>query len=153
DAEDKRLTKSLRAKDPAISPDGTQIAAIVNGDNTNQVVLIAAQGDTKGTVVKTLTHSPHGTQYYTPSWSSDSKSLLLCTSRGLSRDILRLDVETGDEEFLVNSPADERDPRFIPAEDAIVFSSDRTGIFNLFRLDLASRQTTQVTQLEGGAFY
>jgi Tol biopolymer transport system component len=153
DADDKRLTKSLRAKDPAISPDGTQIAAIVNGDGTNQVVLIAAQGDAKGTVTKTLTHSPHGSQYYTPSWSVDGKSLLLCTFRGLSRDILRLDVETGDAELLADSPADERDPCFIPGEDAIVFASDRTGIFNLFRLDLATRQTTQVTQLTGGAFY
>ncbi|HWN83395.1 MAG TPA: hypothetical protein VNM87_14960, partial [Candidatus Udaeobacter sp.] len=81
------------------------------------------------------------------------KSLLLCTFRGLSRDILRFDLETGDEEFLVNSPADERDPCFIPGEDAIIYSSDRTGIFNLYRLDLATRETTQITQLIGGAFY
>ncbi len=64
-----------------------------------------------------------------------------------------MDVETGEERFLVETPADERDPCFIPGEDAIIFASDRTGIFNLYRLDLATQEVTQVTHLTGGAFY
>jgi hypothetical protein len=146
---DERLTHALRAKDPAISPDGSRIAAVVNGDGTNQLVLL----DQKGKLVKTVTASPHGTQYYTPRWSADGRSLLLCVFRGLSRDILLLDVDTGDERMVVESPADERDPCFIPGEDAILFASDRSGIFNIYRRDLASGETTQVTNLVGGAFY
>jgi Tol biopolymer transport system component len=153
DPDDDRLTKSLRAKDPAVSPDGTQIATIVNADGTNQLVLVAAEGGNKGKVVQELSHRPHGTQYYTPSWSADGRAILLCTFRGLSRDIVLVDAESGTEQFLADSPADERDPCFVPGEDAVLFASDRTGIFNLYRLDLATRETTQITQVEGGAFY
>ncbi len=148
DKED-RLTKSLRAKDPAISPDGRHIAAIVNGDGTNQVVIL----DRGGQLLRTLTQSAHGTQYYTPRWSPDGTSLLLCTFRGLSRDILLMDAETGAEQMLVETPADERDPCYIPGENAILYASDRTGIFNIYRRDLASGAVTQVTNLIGGAFY
>jgi Tol biopolymer transport system component len=151
--DDDRLTRNLRAKDPAISPDGSRVAAILNGDGTNQLVLIATQGADKGKVVKELSHKPHGTQFYTPSWSADGRTILLCTFRGLSRDIVRVDAETGAEDLLVDSPADERDPCFVPGENAILFASDRTGIFNLYRMDLETRATTQVTQVEGGTFY
>ncbi len=144
-----RLTRALRAKDPAISPDGSAIAAILNGDGTNQVVVL----DREGNLLRTLTQSPHGTQYYTPRWSPDGRSILLATFRGLSRDILLLDAETGAEQLLVESAADERDPCFVPGENAILFASDRSGIFNIYRRDLTSGEVTQVTNLVGGAFY
>jgi len=146
---EKRLTRGLRAKDPAISPDGSQIAAVLNGDATNEVVLL----DREGKLLRQLTQSPHGTQYYTPRWSRDSRSLLLGTFRGVSRDVLLLEIETGEERLLVDSPADDREPCFIPGEEAILFASDRTGIYNIYRLDLAGGDLTRVTNVLGGAFH
>jgi Tol biopolymer transport system component len=141
--EDERLTHQLRGKDPAISPDGTRIATIINGDGTNQLVIL----DQEGNLLRQLTQSPHGTQYNTPCWSPDGRSIVLCTFRGLSRDILLIDAESGEERMLAESPADERDPCFIPGEEAILYSSDRSGIFNIYRLDLTSEELTQVTHL------
>jgi tricorn protease len=47
---------------------------------------------------------------------------------------------------VTNDPRTDRDPMWIG--DAIYFNSDRTGVFNLFRYDIATRQTTQLTHFQ-----
>jgi tricorn protease len=47
---------------------------------------------------------------------------------------------------VTNDPRTDRDPMWIG--DAIFFNSDRTGVFNLFRYDIATRQTTQLTHFK-----
>jgi tricorn protease len=44
---------------------------------------------------------------------------------------------------VTNNPRTDRDPMWIG--DAIYFNSDRTGVFNLFRYDIATRETRQLT--------
>jgi len=44
---------------------------------------------------------------------------------------------------VTNDPRTDRDPMWIG--DAIYFNSDRTGVFNLFRYDIATRETRQLT--------
>jgi tricorn protease len=44
---------------------------------------------------------------------------------------------------VTNDPRTDRDPMWIG--DAIYFNSDRSGVFNLFRYDIATRQTKQLT--------
>ncbi len=44
---------------------------------------------------------------------------------------------------VTNDPRTDRDPMWIG--DAIYFNSDRTGVFNLYRYDVATRQTRQIT--------
>ncbi len=53
---------------------------------------------------------------------------------------------------LVNSPSDERDPYWLPDGSGFVFSSDQTGIFNIYRYDMESGQVEQLTNVVGGAF-
>ena len=53
---------------------------------------------------------------------------------------------------VVHSEADERDPVWLPDGSGFVFSSDRTGIFNLYTHDLASGEQKQLTHVVGGAF-
>jgi hypothetical protein len=147
---EKRLTHDLRAKDPSPSPDGEYIAAVLNGDGTGELVLL----DAEGVIARHLTvESPHGTQYYQPVWSEDGGQLLYTTYQGVSRDIALIDLDTGESQMLASTPADERDPIFVPGENAIIFSSDRTGIFNLFHLDLDTGAIRQLTNVYGGAFF
>jgi tricorn protease len=47
---------------------------------------------------------------------------------------------------VTNDPRTDRDPMWVG--DAIYFNSDRTGVFNLFRYDLANRQTKQLTHYQ-----
>jgi len=49
-------------------------------------------------------------------------------------------------EQLTDDPRTDRDPMWIG--DAIYFNSDRTGTFNLFRYDIATKQTRQLTHFE-----
>ncbi|MGD8394761.1 MAG: hypothetical protein PVF43_04725, partial [Candidatus Eiseniibacteriota bacterium] len=148
--EEERLTHGMRARDPAPSPDGERIVAVLNGDGTNELVLL----DRDGTPVRDLTEeSPHGTQYYQPHWSPDGRRIVYTVFNGVSRDVALMDVESGAVRLLVHSPADERDPCFVPGEGAILFASDRSGIFDIYRLDLDSGAMIRVTHVLGGAFY
>jgi tricorn protease len=47
---------------------------------------------------------------------------------------------------VTNDPRTDRDPMWIG--DAVYFNSDRTGVFNLFRYDIATRQTSQLTHYQ-----
>ena len=53
---------------------------------------------------------------------------------------------------LVRSEADERDPVWLPDGSGLLFSSDRSGIFNIYHHDLATGHEQQVTNVVGGAF-
>lgn len=47
---------------------------------------------------------------------------------------------------VTNDPRTDRDPMWIG--DAVYFNSDRTGVFNLYRYDIATRQTRQLTHYQ-----
>ena len=47
---------------------------------------------------------------------------------------------------VTNDPRTDRDPLWIG--DAIYFNSDRTGVFNLYRYDIATRRTEQLTHYQ-----
>lgn len=53
---------------------------------------------------------------------------------------------------VVASPADERDPHWLPDGSGFVFSSDQSGIFNIYRYRLANDEVEQLTNVIGGAF-
>ncbi len=53
---------------------------------------------------------------------------------------------------ILSSSADERDPRWLPDGSGFVFSSDRTGIFNIYKYSMESGQVQQLTNVVGGAF-
>ena len=53
---------------------------------------------------------------------------------------------------LVASSADERDPHWLPDGSGFVFSSDQSGIFNIYRYRLENDEVEQLTNVIGGAF-
>ena len=53
---------------------------------------------------------------------------------------------------VVASPADERDPYWLPDGSGFVFSSDQSGIFNIYRYRLENDEVEQLTNVIGGAF-
>ena len=53
---------------------------------------------------------------------------------------------------VVASSADERDPHWLPDGSGFVFSSDQSGIFNIYRYRLENREVEQLTNVIGGAF-
>ena len=177
---EKRVTIGLRGKDPAISPDGTQVAFVGHRDGTNSLGILRIDS----TRVRHLTQNNDGTLYFGPKWSPDGKRILFTVFRGEDRDIAIIDAdatprprhrkrkrdkEAEDDsltvfpdttayandagfEALLRSSADERDPVWLPDGSGFVFSSDRTGIFNLYGYDFVTGRQAQITNVTGGAF-
>jgi hypothetical protein len=61
-------------------------------------------------------------------------------------------ADTSGFEPLLASANDERDPCWLPDGSGFVFSSDRSGIFNIYRYLMETGEVDQLTNVTGGAF-
>ena len=107
---------------------------------------------TDGTDVVQLTRYASGEQVYNPAWSPDGKSIVFDFSVTDGRDIMKVSAAGGTVEPVLATPDDERGAVFADGGKTIYFSSDRTGIFNIYRLDPATGAVGQITNVVGGAF-
>jgi Tol biopolymer transport system component len=160
----KRLTRGLRALYPTYSPDGEWIAFVRNQGTSNNLGLMQREGGD----IRYLTDFADGTQLYTPRWSPDGRRLVLSISREGRREIglLRvreeerrlasaapLGVEGSAElELLVATEGTDRDPVWSADGKEVIFTSDVSGIFNLYAIHLETRRVRQLTNVVGGAF-
>jgi tricorn protease len=86
--------------------------------------------------------SPHGGQIvYSPLWR-DFRSEKRYQG-GWANDLYIYDLAHPALVQVTNDPRTDRDPMWIGS--AIYFNSDRSGVFNLYRYDIESRQTRQIT--------
>jgi hypothetical protein len=171
--EETPITWRARALDPALSPDGSTIAYIKNDKGIQNLALVGADGRRPD---RLLTHFNDGTQLYSPCWAPDGNYIIVGIFKDSSRDIAVVSAEAdpydrlkalndstffpdslnyqADLEFrlLVSTSADERDPVLSPDGEYLYYASDRTGIFNIYRMNLETGETGQVTNVLGGAF-
>ena len=161
----RRLSRGLRAFYPAYSPDGRWIAFVRNEGGSNNLGLMEAGGEE----LRLLTDFADGTQLYTPRWSPDGRRLVLSIGRGGQRDIVTLRVEREEDlrlasaaaapppdsrfEVLVATAGTDRDPVFSADGEEVIFASDFSGIFNVYAVDLETRQLRQLTNLKGGGLH
>ena len=142
------LTRARRAQDPDVSPDGRQVVCTMTGPAGRALALVPMSGGEPR-----LLASDVAGLAYTPAWSPDGK--LIAYSRwklGGYRDIHLYDLVTGKDRALSVDRALDLDPRFSPDGRYLLFSSDRTGIYNVFAYELATARLYQVTNLLAGAF-
>lgn len=147
--EEKRLTEDLRAFSPSYSPDGKSLVFIVNKDGSLNLVI----ADSKAKNQKRLTAYNNGEQVYNPKFSPDGKSIYFDYAYEEYRKLAKVDIETGKIEFVLDEEnIDYRNP--VPSKDGkkIFFSSNPTGIFNIYSYDLDSGNISQITNVLGGAF-
>ncbi len=144
----KRLTHGRRAHSPHWSPDGQRLVFIFAKDGTENLGIL----DLNSGGIEPLTHYAHGEQLYKPRWAPDGRSILFGRSIGRGRNLYLLDLASRNVTPVVEDEHDARDAVFSPDGTRIYFSWDRTGIFNIYSLDLATGKTTQWTNVVGGAF-
>ncbi len=106
----------------------------------------------RGNSLKIISRQMDGRQIYHPHWSPDDQYLVFDTATGFGRDIARVSASGGPLKFLLNEPCDERDPVFEPVSGKLFYASDKSGIFNIYSLNLKTGETEAYTNVEGGAF-
>src|SRR5690606_24080208 len=92
-------------------------------------------------------------QAYTPRFSPDGKQVAYSVwTRGGYRDIRIVDVATGAVEQVTHDRALDQQPTFSPDGRFLFFTSDRTGIANIYALVRATGALYQVTNVRTGAY-
>ncbi len=143
-----RLTRGLRASHPSYSPDGKQIAFVINGRGTTNLAVM----DVAGGNVRRLTSFDDGSQVYTPRWSPDGSQIAFSVFRpNDTRNIAIIPANGGLMSTVIASAGTDRDPCWTPDGTGLVFSSDQDGIFNLYHQNLIDGSVHRVTRVLGGA--
>ena len=152
--QEKRLSRGLRAFYPDLSSDGEWIVFVHNSGTNNNLGLIRRDGSE----LRYLTQFTDGTQIYSPRFSPDGKKIAFSIAREGKRDVAILsvgnDLASADDriELIVVTDGTDRDPAWSLDGENLYFSSDVSGIFNLYQINIKSREVSQISNVVGGAF-
>ncbi|MGB6032171.1 MAG: hypothetical protein WBH55_05005, partial [Bacteroidota bacterium] len=146
---EKRLTTGKRAMNPSLSPDGSQLVCVVNRDGTTNLATMPIEGGE----LTLITSYSEGEQVYHPHWSPAGDRIVFDYSIKDGRDIASIRPDGSDLTYLVSGSDDSRCATVTPDGSQVLFSSDRTGIFNIYSMELASGEIKQLTNVLGGALY
>ena len=144
--------KSLRARDPTITPSG-EILFVTNELHQNALKVGKRLDDGK-LEVRTLVPGSGDTQFSSPVVSPDGKLIAVSVFfAGGYRDIVLFDFETGLIKGRVTADrALDNNPVFSSDGKYLLFDSDRSGVFNIYAQELGTGNYFKVTNVVGGAF-
>ena len=141
-----QLTDGERVRDPALSPDGKQIAyARTELGRSELRIRELHSGQTK-----TL-HVAVGSIAW-PAWSPDGKMIAVSRKVGPNADIVVFDLDADTLQVVTPGPSVELQPTFSPDGRHLLFASSRTGVYNLYAQDLEAGCTRQLTNVIGAAY-
>ena len=148
-----RLTEGERLDHPHASHHGEWAAAIQEGGGTNRVVLVELETGR----VRPLTPFDPLTHWAYPQWSPDGRWIAAVRWRpGAYQDIVLLNREGEVVHQVTRDRAVDLTPAWDPQGRWLLWSSDRSGIPNLYAVELdpatgAPGPRRQITNLLGGA--
>jgi len=147
-----RLTHDRRAAAPAVSPDGTRLVFVQQGDGSANLMAMDLTADDPEATIRPLTVYDDGTQVSDPAWHPSGAWIYFARSRDAGRGLYRLAADGGEAEVVRDDPeVDERSPAFSADGETLYFASDASGIYNLYRTPLGG-EPEAVTNVLGGAF-
>jgi hypothetical protein len=153
DGRRKRLSTGFRAVDPDVSPDGRRVVFATNHRGTTYLE-VADLGPSGLSNTRTLVPSGRFDQAFTPRWSPDNIHVAYSAwTRGGYRDVRIVDTRDGSFVAVTRDRALDQDPSFSADGKTLYFTSDRTGVMNVYAYDVATRALSQVTNVVNGAYY
>ncbi len=146
----KRLTYGLRARSADVSPDCAKVVMVSNSALQSQLLLYYR---TDPGIITTLASIGGSGQFLDPRWSWDGMNIAVtiknnngeCSINIMDRQGQPLTTVVSDSHLNL-FPSWSRDSRFV------LFSSDRTGIPDLYAYSMTEKTIYQVTNVIGGAY-
>ncbi len=156
-----RLTEKGRLNDIAIAPDGQSLVAVHNEKGHQNLVQYrltpqASNDESDSPFAVTRMRSLTNYRYSrvaTPQWDHQGKRLAYSfTDRQGATSIIVTTPGTSTEQVHILEGHLQAHPMWEPDGQALVFSSDHTGVSNLYRYSFDSQQLQPITHVLGGAY-
>ena len=149
----RRLTRGARAADPDVAPDGRTIVCTVQSADRRSLATLPLDNAGR-TVTPALLGSDASTDFSSPRWSPDGRSIAAERRRlGGPSEIVVFDRATGQARAVATS-ADGRNvnPFWLPDGKTILFASDRGGQpFAIYSVDVDTGRTRRLNGAGRGA--
>lgn len=151
----RRITRGARVSQPDVHPREPVVVAVQDGQGTNRLVLVELDGGR----VTPLTRFRPGVHWAFPRWSPDGRWVAVGRwQSGARYDVVVLDREGREAVRLTRDRAVDLAPAWSPDGRRVLWSSDRTGIPNLFAAEVDPERGSrgpvrQVTNLTTGGSY
>jgi hypothetical protein len=140
------LTNAKRARDPEFSPDGSRLVVVTNEVSTNDLQVMTVDRR-----LEPLTDFGDDTQLSTPRYHPAGQHLAVSMWQQGRRDLWIFDDAGEPVRRLTADAALEMHPRWSADGAWLYFVSDRSGIPNVYALEVATERLFQVTNVRTGA--
>lgn len=150
-----RLTEGARLDHPDVAPSGTRAVAVQEAGGTNRLVTVSLDDGE----IRPLTEYDPLVHWSYPRWSPDGRWLAVSRwTAGAHHDLLLLDPNGRTLFQITRDRAIDNAPTWSPDGRWLLWSSDRSGIPNLYAVEVdgatgAPGPRRQVTNVLGGAAY
>lgn len=141
------MTSGDRARNPTFSPDGSRLVVVTNETQDNNLLQVTVDQRREP-----LTFNTDHTQYSAPQFSPDGRYMAISVWEDGRQDLWLFTADGQKARRLTMDTAQDLDPWFSPDGLTLFFSSDRSGVFNIYAVDLETEHLWQVTNVVGGAF-
>ena len=146
--EEKTLTKKGKYLSPALSPDGSKIAAVKFDKEQNCSLVILHSGSGKELATYTIGDNDY---IRTPAWSGDGKYIVFTHAKYKGANIGLLNLASGTVSVI--KPANyENIGRPVFYNNYILYNSNYSGIDNIYAINIDTKEIYQVTSRKYGAF-
>jgi hypothetical protein len=134
--------------DHLLSPDNTQLAIshFTNEDATARIYTLPVTGGTPTLITKNGPSYLHG-------WSPNGKRLVYCGERDGQYDIYTISVSGGLETQLTDEPELDDGPEYSPSGQHIWFNSARSGLMQVWRMEIDGSNPTHIIKEEANCWF
>ncbi|HEX5036776.1 MAG TPA: hypothetical protein VFX30_06425 [bacterium] len=140
----KQLTRGERARDPDVNHDGKIVASVQKTGYGELSVYDPATKQWKA-VFK-------ADQFDHPRWMPNGRDVVVSVHKNKQRDLWIIDAESGEGSKITDDVAVEDRPVIDGEARVVYYSSDKSGIPNIYRYDPYTKSTKSVTNVLTGAF-